>query len=64
MVQRQFPKPSELKEFMTFKKPSLDFAGNRLEKALTIMICARSPNAAPQLPLLTIPMALPKASSL
>ena len=35
MVQRQFPKPSELKEFMTFKKPSLDFAGNRLEKALT-----------------------------
>ena len=31
MVQRQFPKPSELKEFMTFKKP-----GNRLEKALTI----------------------------
>ena len=36
MVQRQFPKPSELNEFMTFKKPSLDFAGNRLEKALTI----------------------------
>ena len=36
MVQRQFPKPSELKEFMTFKKPSVDFAGNRLEKALTI----------------------------
>lgn len=36
MVQRQFPKPSELKEFTTFKKPSLDFAGNRLEKALTI----------------------------
>jgi len=36
MVQRQFPKPSELKEFMTFKKPSLDFTGNRLEKALTI----------------------------
>ena len=36
MVQRQFPKPSELKEFMTFKKPSLDFAGTRLEKALTI----------------------------
>ena len=36
MVQRQFPKPSELKEFMTFKTPSLDFAGNRLEKALTI----------------------------
>ena len=36
MVHRQFPKPSELKEFMTFKKPSLDFAGNRLEKALTI----------------------------
>lgn len=36
MVQRQFPKPSELKEFMTFKKPSLDLAGNRLEKALTI----------------------------
>ena len=36
MVQRQFSKPSELKEFMTFKKPSLDFAGNRLEKALTI----------------------------
>ena len=36
MVQRQFPKPNELKEFMTFKKPSLDFAGNRLEKALTI----------------------------
>ena len=36
MGQRQFPKPSELKEFMTFKKPSLDFAGNRLEKALTI----------------------------
>ena len=36
MVQRQFPKPSELKEFMTFKKPTLDFAGNRLEKALTI----------------------------
>ena len=36
MVQRQFPKPSELKEFMQFKKPSLDFTGNRLEKALTI----------------------------
>ena len=36
MVQRQFPKPSELMEFMQFKKPSLDFTGNRLEKALTI----------------------------
>lgn len=36
MVQRQFPKPSELKEFMTFQKPSLDFTGNRLNKALTI----------------------------
>jgi len=50
MVQRQFPKPSELKEFMTFKKPSLDFAGNRLEKALTIYdlrkIAKRRPPAA------------------
>ena len=36
MVQRQFPQPSELMEFMQFKKPSLDFTGNRLEKALTI----------------------------
>ena len=36
MVQRQFSKPSELMEFMQFKKPSLDFTGNRLEKALTI----------------------------
>ena len=36
MVQRQFAKPSELMEFMQFKKPSLDFTGNRLEKALTI----------------------------
>lgn len=36
MVQRQLPKPSELMEFMQFKKPSLDFTGNRLEKALTI----------------------------
>ena len=36
MVQRQFPKPSELMEFMQFKNPSLDFTGNRLEKALTI----------------------------
>ena len=36
MVQRQFPKLSELMEFMQFKKPSLDFTGNRLEKALTI----------------------------
>ena len=36
MVQRQRPKPSELLEFMQFKKPSLDFAGNRLQSALTI----------------------------
>lgn len=36
MVQRQLPKPSELLEFMQFKKPSLDFAGNRLQSALTI----------------------------
>lgn len=35
MVQRQLPKPSELLEFMQFKKPSLDFAGNRLQSALT-----------------------------
>lgn len=36
MVQRQLPKPSELLEFMQFKKPSLDFAGNRLQSTLTI----------------------------
>lgn len=36
MVQRQLPKPSELLEFMQFKKPSLDFAGNHLQSALTI----------------------------
>lgn len=36
MVQRQLPKPSELLEFIQFKKPSLDFAGNRLQSALTI----------------------------
>ena len=36
MVQRQLPKPSELLEFMQFKKPNLDFAGNRLQSALTI----------------------------
>ena len=36
MVQRKLPKPSELLEFMQFKKPSLDFAGNRLQSALTI----------------------------
>lgn len=36
MVQRQLPKPSELLEFMQFKKPSLDFAGNRLQSALTV----------------------------
>ena len=36
MVQRQFPRPSELKEFMTFQKPSFDFVGNRLNNALTI----------------------------
>ncbi|UQF82772.1 alpha-hydroxy acid oxidase [Rothia mucilaginosa] len=36
MVQRQLPKPSELLEFMQFKKPSIDFAGNRLQSALTI----------------------------
>ena len=36
MVQRHLPKPSELLEFMQFKKPSLDFAGNRLQSALTI----------------------------
>ncbi|MDO5750201.1 MAG: alpha-hydroxy acid oxidase [Rothia sp. (in: high G+C Gram-positive bacteria)] len=36
MVQRQFPRPSELKEFMTFQKPSFDFVGNRLNSALTI----------------------------
>ena len=36
MVQRQLPKPSELLEFMQFKMPSLDFAGNRLQSALTI----------------------------
>ena len=36
MVQRQLPKPNELLEFMQFKKPSLDFAGNRLQSALTI----------------------------
>lgn len=36
MVQRQLPKPSELLEFMQFKKPSLDFASNRLQSALTI----------------------------
>ena len=36
MVQRQLPKPSELLKFMQFKKPSLDFAGNRLQSALTI----------------------------
>ena len=50
MVQRQFPKPSELMEFMQFKKPSLDFTGNRLEKALTIYdlrkIAKRRPAAA------------------
>jgi len=50
MVQRQLPKPSELLEFMQFKKPSLDFAGNRLQSALTIYdlrrIAKRRPPAA------------------
>lgn len=36
MTQRQFPKPSELLEFMQFKKPDLDLRRRRLEAALTI----------------------------
>ena len=37
MVQRPAPpSPANLLEFMQFKKPSLDFAGNRLQSALTI----------------------------
>ena len=45
MVQRQFPKPSELMEFMQFKKPSLDFTGNRLEN-LRKIAKRRTPAAA------------------
>ncbi|WP_349829024.1 alpha-hydroxy acid oxidase [Brevibacterium litoralis] len=36
MVQRQFPKPSELLELMQFKKPELDAKKRRLSQALTI----------------------------
>jgi len=36
MVQRQFPKPVELLEYMSFKKPELDGRKRRLDAALTI----------------------------
>jgi L-lactate dehydrogenase (cytochrome) len=36
MVQRQFPKPVEVLEYMQFKKPELDRKKARLEAALTI----------------------------
>jgi L-lactate dehydrogenase (cytochrome) len=36
MVQRQFPKPVEVLEYMQFKKPELDRKKARLESALTI----------------------------
>jgi L-lactate dehydrogenase (cytochrome) len=36
MVQRQFPKPVELLEYLSFKKPELDGRKRRLEAALTI----------------------------
>ncbi|MDH2443152.1 alpha-hydroxy acid oxidase [Amnibacterium sp. CER49] len=35
-VQRQFPKPAEVFEYLRFKKPELDFKKARLESALTI----------------------------
>jgi len=36
MVQRQFPKPVELLEYMSFKRPELDGRKRRLDAALTI----------------------------
>lgn len=36
MVQRQFPKPGEVREFLRFKAPDLDGRRRRLGKALTI----------------------------
>ena len=36
MVQRQFPKPVELLEYLSFKKPELDGRKRRLDAALTI----------------------------
>ncbi|MDR8019493.1 alpha-hydroxy acid oxidase [Nesterenkonia aerolata] len=36
MVQRQVPNPREIFELMQFKRPSLDFTGNRLGKAQSI----------------------------
>ncbi|WFP16382.1 alpha-hydroxy acid oxidase [Citricoccus muralis] len=36
MIRRQIPQPKELLELMQFKKPSLDFTGNRLQKAQSI----------------------------
>ncbi|MCU1474759.1 alpha-hydroxy-acid oxidizing protein, partial [Amnibacterium sp.] len=36
MVQRQFPRPVEVLEYMQFKKPQLDRKKARLEAALTI----------------------------
>lgn len=36
MVQRQFPNPKELAEFMRFKAPELNATKRRLDKALTI----------------------------
>jgi len=36
VVQRQFPKPVELLEYLSFKKPELDGRKRRLEAALTI----------------------------
>lgn len=35
-MKRQFPKPQEIFELLQFKRPSLDFTGNRLERAQTI----------------------------
>ncbi|MEJ4113128.1 alpha-hydroxy-acid oxidizing protein [Corynebacterium kroppenstedtii] len=36
MVQRQFPKPEEIREYLHFKKPELNMKKRRLESALTI----------------------------
>lgn len=36
MVQRQFPNPKEIREYLHFKKPELDLKKRRLENALTI----------------------------
>ncbi len=36
MVQRQFPNPKEIREYLHFKKPELNLKKRRLENALTI----------------------------